>query len=381
MQLSPVLAALVFVLLGGVFVGAWCWLIAAARAAVSAGLLRGPAAAALGDALRPLGVPPHLPLVEWSPRRPVPWGLFDLGMLLALWLALQLALFSIMQAAGWRFGAEDRTLAERQIMILASMAMSLAIPAIGLPLIALRTGATARDFGWSLRDLPRDLWLGIVGLAMLAPPVYALQALLVSVWKPSKHPMVEMFRESPDGLFFVILVLAASIVAPLFEEMMFRVVLQGFLERAFAHEGPLYELIFDRPRVHCLPVAPGALEPIAEGSLEALESPIVAELNPYVSPLAVSEAAPAKSIDTEAAPELRGPAAWAPIGISSLIFALLHWGHGPDWVPLIPLAVGMGYLYQRTHRLVPSLVVHFGLNSLSMWMLWVHVFEGVDAGG
>jgi membrane protease YdiL (CAAX protease family) len=376
MQLSPVLAGLVFVLLGGVFAGAWCWLIAAARAAVSLGLVRGSAAAALGEALRPLRVPPHLPLVEWSPRRPAPWALFDLGLLFGIWFVLQVLLLSIMQAAGWRFGAEDRTLAERQILILASMAISLAIPAIGLPLIALRTGATARDFGWSLRDLPRDLGLGLVGLVMLAPPVYALQALLVSVWQPSKHPMVEMFKESPDAVFFIVLVLAASIVAPLFEELMFRVVLQGFLERAFAHEGPLYELIFDRPRMHRPPAPAGALTPLANGPSEAQDATIVAELNPYVSPIAVSEPEPAQCAEADDAPELRGLAAWAPIGISSLIFALLHFSHGPDWVPLIPLALGMGYLYQRTHRLVPSLVVHFGLNSLSMWMLWVYVFEG-----
>jgi hypothetical protein len=186
-----------------------------------------------------------------------------------------------------------------------------------------------------------------------------------------------MFKESPDPLFFVTLVLAASIVAPLFEELMFRVVLQGFLERAFAHEGPLYELIFDRPRVHCAAVPAGALTLLADGPSEALDAPIVADLNPYVSPIAVSEPAPAQCTHADEAPELRGLAAWAPIGISSVIFALLHLSHGPDWVPLIPLAVGMGYLYQRTHRLVPSLVVHCGLNSLSMWMLWVHVFEDV----
>jgi hypothetical protein len=34
----------------------------------------------------------------------------------------------------------------------------------------------------------------------------------------------------------------------------------------------------------------------------------------------------------------------------------------------------MGYLYQRTHRQVPSLVVHALLNSLSMWGLWLQEF-------
>ena len=78
---------------------------------------------------------------------------------------------------------------------------------------------------------------------------------------------------------------------------------------------------------------------------------------------------------------LRGILAWLPIGVSSAIFALLHFSHGPDWVPLLLLAAGMGYLYQRTHRLVPSLTVHGLLNAFSMWGLWVQVNSGLEAGG
>jgi membrane protease YdiL (CAAX protease family) len=33
----------------------------------------------------------------------------------------------------------------------------------------------------------------------------------------------------------------------------------------------------------------------------------------------------------------------------------------------------MGYLYQRTHRLLPSLTVHSLLNGVSLWALWVQV--------
>ena len=41
------------------------------------------------------------------------------------------------------------------------------------------------------------------------------------------------------------------------------------------------------------------------------------------------------------------------------------------------LAAGLGYLYRRTHRLLPSLIVHAALNSLSLWGLWVQVNEGL----
>jgi membrane protease YdiL (CAAX protease family) len=260
------------------------------------------------------------------------------------------------------------------------MLLSLGILAIGLPLIALRTGARPRDFGWPSADVLGDLRLGLIGLAMLAPPVYALQALLVSIWQPSSHPMVEMFKGAPDRSFFVLLFIAAALVAPLFEELVFRVLLQGFLERAFTHQGPLWELLLEpaRERPSCA-IAPFD-EAFAEGASQQAQpgSPsVAAELNPYAAPQEIQEGDLTPLPADGQQPELRGPPAWCPIAISAVIFALLHFTHGPDWVSLIFLAAGMGYLYQRTHRLVPSLVVHFGLNALSMWMLWVHIYEGL----
>jgi membrane protease YdiL (CAAX protease family) len=52
----------------------------------------------------------------------------------------------------------------------------------------------------------------------------------------------------------------------------------------------------------------------------------------------------------------------------------MHWSHGPDWIPLTVLAFGLGYLYQRTHRILPSLVVHLLLNSFTLLALTLEVF-------
>jgi len=376
---TPAIAALGLVLLAGLMACAWCWLILAARTALTYGWITGSAAAGLEDALKTgLRVEPRLPIIAWSPRRPVPWAMLDLALLLGIWLLLQVALVAVASVAGWKFGEglEKLSLPQRQIMILANIVLSLGILAVGLPLIALRTGASPRDFGWSPRDFAADLRTGLAGLVMLAPPVYALQALLVRYWQPSAHPLIEMFKGAPNHGFFVLLFITAAIVAPLFEELIFRVILQGFLERAFSHDGPLHELLWDRPHPRPEPVLPAALVEPLEALAELAGEPVQAELNPYIPPRALIEPPPAKPTGDELEqPELRLPLAWCAIGISATIFALLHLGHGPDWVSLLPLAAGMGYLYQRTHRLLPSLVVHFGLNSLSMWMLWVHIYS------
>ncbi|HEX5106017.1 MAG TPA: CPBP family intramembrane glutamic endopeptidase, partial [Pirellulaceae bacterium] len=216
-----------------------------------------------------------------------------------------------------------------------------------------------------------------------APPVYALQGVLVYFWKKSEHPLMEMFKTTPDAAFFATLIAAAVLVAPLVEETLFRVLLQGFLEKVVSSRGKVLGLLLGRfsfletvePPIR--PDQPGIPPPVdPTRDVNPYEPP---QIGPHFDPPLPEVAA----VISDDQPELRGPQAWIPIGVSALIFALLHYSHGPDWVPLIFLAAGMGYLYQRTHSIVPSLVVHMCLNGLSMWGLWIQVYEmpGLGARG
>src|SRR5262245_8444801 len=65
---------LTFVALAVLVAGAWAWLVAAVRAALTWGWLAPPLAASAEAALKSAGLSPRLPLVPWSPRRPVPWA-------------------------------------------------------------------------------------------------------------------------------------------------------------------------------------------------------------------------------------------------------------------------------------------------------------------
>jgi hypothetical protein len=115
------------------------------------------------------------------------------------------------------------------------------------------------------------------------------------------------------------------------------------------------------------------------GNETIIPATLADDANPYAPPQApLTIVDPQMAALPEDQPELRADQAWLPIAISSVIFALLHYTHGPDWIPLIFLAAGMGYLYQRTHRLLPSLTVHCLLNSYSLWGLWIQV--GRDQG-
>ena len=62
-----------------------------------------------------------------------------------------------------------------------------------------------------------------------------------------------------------------------------------------------------------------------------------------------------------------------PIALSSLLFAAVHYGHGVAPIPLFFLALALGYLYQRTHRLLAPIVLHASLNACSMIYLWLEI--------
>ena len=66
--------------------------------------------------------------------------------------------------------------------------------------------------------------------------------------------------------------------------------------------------------------------------------------------------------------------AWPAIFISSITFAALHASDWPAPVPLLILALILGYLYNRTHRLLPCIVVHLLFNGLSV----AAVLSGID---
>jgi membrane protease YdiL (CAAX protease family) len=387
---SPAAAALTFVALAVLVAGVWAWLITGVRAAITWDWL-GPATSASFERwLQAIQVPPRLPMVRWNPRRSVPWAMIDLLLVVAVYIGASVITSTVLHRGGWLSAADadNVSLAERQALIVGNVAVSLLILAATLPLLMLRCGASLRDLGWSPRALLSDLRLGLIGFVMLAPPVYALQGLLVYFWQPSKHPLMEMFKEAPSTGFFVVLLISASIVAPLFEELMFRVLLQGFLEKAFSFRGEASELVLGMRWSRGEAAADSAAVIPAEladdgGTMAAAEA---SDENPYQSPRHSADADPGLADDGRADNAVQhdqqahhGRAAWLPIAISSLIFALLHYSHGPDWIPLILLAAGMGYLYQRTHRIVPSLVVHASLNSLSMWGLWVSVFDAPPA--
>jgi len=173
------------------------------------------------------------------------------------------------------------------------------------------------ELGFDRSRIVGDLKTGAVAFALVAPVVYGIQAAFTQ-WIPYEHPLI-----SAAPRHVVLVAISGIVVAPVFEEFMFRGVLQGWLEK-------LEAAIVSRRR-----------------SREAADFPA---------------RSPVEFVDR--------PLGALPIIVSSLLFAVMHLGQGPAPIALFVFSLMLGYLYRRTHRLWPSMVVHCLLNAVTIVILF-----------
>lgn len=331
------------------------------------------------------------PLVPHEPQGTVPWVFWDLLVAIGLLLSFGVLALALLRAG---FGLDPEmpaeeapapALAAQLVLQSLSMLAALATTAVW---ISVRSEATLADFGLRRARLWYDVRLGVWMFFLLAPPTYALQLILVR-WIESKHPIVKLIEGNPDPRLIAASLFSAVIVAPVAEEFLFRVLLQGWLQKLVGLEA--YGPAVSNPQDGPAPEAEGrsdqtrTIEPLSgqwQGHVEH-----VAEPTEFAAPGASSrpggtDSAPqpqvqpgnAAAFDQER-PSPRFPLGLLPIAGSAALFAALHVSHGPDWIPLFLLALGLGYLYRQTHRLVPCIVVHLLLNACSMTAFLYEIFR------
>jgi len=336
-----------------------------------------------------------LPLEEFRARAPVPWGLIDLFVVAVIYVGLQSLALTLSLGSGiGAEGVEELDLNEQLPLMVAFSVASLLTLVAGLIFVGRRTGATLEDFGLSPSQWSSDTRTGVTMFSLLIVPIFALQWVLQLFSSEPSHPLVKMLMESSTPAFFLVSAFVAVIVAPLVEEFLFRVLLQGWLENLTIIYNRDGHVLDDKARQRLIV---GGRRPAEESELAQWEEPAqsvemadeptestpqyieTADVNPYLAAAALESGNEANE-NTVAADELRrqglgGPIrpSWWPIVVSAIVFALAHFGHGTDPIPLFFFALGLGWLYQRTHRMWPSVLVHMMLNGLSMVQLFLYL--------
>ena len=211
---------------------------------------------------------------------------------------------------------------------------------LGFALLVLRgiTDDPTAGTGWHRTTWASDVRLGVLGFLAAAPPSLMLQITLrLAFPQQAKAHVIEQLLTSAKEhasselpWMLALMAFAAVVVAPLAEEFFFRVLLQGSLENL--------ETRVRQPRTE-----------LTSAELTATDS----------------------AVETPSAEPRRG--LWAVL-CSSLIFAAVHLTQWPDPLALFPFALMLGYLFYRTHRWLPSVIMHACLNGFSMAMLTLSLY-------
>lgn len=296
-------------------------------------------------------------VLPFVPRRLVPWDGLRVAVAFLLYIGLTAAV--VLPVAQVLADADDTT--RLTAGLIATAVGHLAAVLVIAKLLSDATGATGRDLGLRGGTVLSDIRLGAITFLAVAPPVYLLQSLLAQ-FSDQQHGVIEMLQENQTPMLFAAAAFVAVIVAPIAEEFLFRVVLQGWLERRFYIGSQDAPQIDEAEQPDSDELAYHATHD--ESGVEP--SPLAAD-NPYESPRAPIAQWPPTARHTAAT---RGPEI-VPIVLSSAVFAAFHIGQGLAPISLFFLAMALGFLYQRTHRIVPCITVHLLLNGTSMTLLWL----------
>jgi membrane protease YdiL (CAAX protease family) len=150
---------------------------------------------------------------------------------------------------------------------------------------------------------------------------------------PYEHQVFDVIKQNPSLTIFLTMSISAIIVAPLFEETLFRMLLQGGGQRVARRTETQGQA--DLPNASTPPSVLITADEVSQWS-------------------------------------------WWPLLIASLTFSTMHLGQGAAPIPLFFFSVGVGYLYRQTGRLWPCIIVHFLLNAFSMIGFGLEV---ISAGG
>ncbi len=311
-----------------------------------------------------------LPVESWRPRV---WGLVDLLMVLIA-VFLGQSLFAVIGVRILNLDVAAIRAAEGELPLSLSMIASLgnlAAMAAGVLWIQARFSVGPSHIGFSARNLPWHLLLGLlVGLATL-PVIYVLM-IVVSLGLDTEyaHPLIEQMTEQGSLSAYMYGVITAAIIAPLAEEFLFRVILQGWMQ----------SIPFKSVFANIFGEIPGSARASAASRFDSSDSfgvlasdasvAVSSAENPYAvmsSPVGTSPATQ-QALDVQLESANWIPPIWPSI-VTGILFGLAHWGYGLSFIPLIILGIVLGLVYRATHSIWPCVLIHFMLNGTSMAML------------
>lgn len=165
----------------------------------------------------------HRSPVAWRPREPLPWGISEVVLVGLIYVGLQALAFRLLKA----------TLDDPQAVLVASV-LSNGAAVVILPIVLIvASRCRLRDLGLSGGGLSRDAAYGLVGLLAAIVPALLVQAIVrrYLVTEVKQHVIVKLLQGQATPENWLLAGISAVVFAPVAEELVFRVVFQGWLEK------------------------------------------------------------------------------------------------------------------------------------------------------
>jgi len=228
-----------------------------------------------------------------------------------------------------------------------------------IPVLARR--ARLYQLGLTSDRLGRKLLGAVLCFLAITPVVYGVNFAvdrLMTEWsqkEPSRHPFIELSEEAQSKAELALVAFAVLVIAPAYEELFFRGLLQGWLTKVrWGGLGAfllslLLTILFRWSRLRSA-WASGAWNDLGQ------------QLQPFIFVLLMGPAL--LLIRKLSRPEIAGA-----IYASSLLFAVAHTAVWPSPVSLFILGLGLGWLAYRSQSVVPTICVHALFNFVGLWSM------------
>jgi membrane protease YdiL (CAAX protease family) len=316
---------------------------------------------------------------------PSPLGFIDIIVMFFFWFVGQVtsigaAIFFLGLDPGNLLDVEGSDLA--WLMILIALGQLLAT-FLGMCVLLARYRRLS-VFGWQPENLKQDLVIGGLAFMLVVPSILMVQWLLTQI-VDYQHSTLEMLTKNADALTISAAWLGAVLVAPICEEIFFRGVLQGWLQRLGKGRFFSDQVLtggWDPVALESTGPGPGAKGRGESDSVDFQALPPGRELdpampttdpNPYAAPRTFENLAPAIPGTGDDAVSI----SFWPVVVSAAIFGLAHIGQGPAPIPLFLFGLALGYVYRKTGSIMPCIVLHMLLNGFSMfWFTLQVLFNG-----
>jgi membrane protease YdiL (CAAX protease family) len=241
----------------------------------------------------------------------------------------------------------------------------------------LGSGTQIKELGLSICRPRENLCLACLHWLAITPLVFGVGFLASLVYfalmgsKPESHPLEQLAEQSPTMLNGVLIGLSALVAAPVFEELMFRGVLQPWLAQRDwgGHLGMGVAGIIALATVISSFHDHGELTlPLMVGKL----SPILFVLAMVPVYLYVDRVLRRWIPDRNG---VRG------IFATALIFGMVHSPIWPTPIPLFVLGLAMGFLAYRTQTLLAPILLHTLFNAVAcLTLILPHVLPDLPKG-